>query len=105
MVNLLTETMECIECYGKTEDMILWIKAYGTGITIENFKTIADHLYDDGYGQVEVASDLIIMFTDNTWLEREEYDGSEGWVLKSVPVAPTTLGYVDSIMIACRDNS
>ena len=35
--------------------------------------------YDDGYGDQEIAVDLVVVFTDGGFLCREEYDGSEWW--------------------------
>lgn len=39
--------------------------------------------YDDGYGSQEIFG--FIVFKDGTWLERDEYDGSEWWDFKSKP--------------------
>ena len=47
------------------------------------FLECLDFWYDDGYGMQEV--DGTVMFTDNTWLYRHEYDGAECWRMASVP--------------------
>ena len=39
--------------------------------------------YFDGYGSQEW--DGWISFTDGSWIERSEYDGSEWWAYKSCP--------------------
>lgn len=39
--------------------------------------------YDPGYGWQELYG--IIVFEDGSWLERWEYDGSEGWSHKHTP--------------------
>ena len=39
--------------------------------------------YDDGYGGQQLFG--IIVFKDNSWLERDEYDGSENWYYKNTP--------------------
>lgn len=39
--------------------------------------------YDNGYGEQYVFG--FIVFTDGTWLERMEYDGSEWWALRRAP--------------------
>ena len=39
--------------------------------------------YDDGYGSQELEG--IVLFDDGTWLEREEYDGSEWWRFLATP--------------------
>ena len=39
--------------------------------------------YDDGWGTQEL--DGIVVFTDCSWLERGEYDGSEWWEYRTTP--------------------
>lgn len=39
--------------------------------------------YDDGFGSQHLFG--IVWFKDGSWLERYEYDGSEGWVFKRTP--------------------
>lgn len=51
----------------------------GTDIAIN---TLDEH-YDNGYGAQELFG--YIVFTDGTWLERHEYDGSEWWEFKRTP--------------------
>jgi hypothetical protein len=51
---------------------------------LDEFAEKIDFDYDDGYGQQEVYG--VIKLTDGSWLERYEYDGSEWWELKRVPV-------------------
>ena len=48
-------------------------------ITILNFE------YDDGYGITEVNMGLKLVGKD-FWLERHEYDGSEWWEYKTLPI-------------------
>lgn len=49
----------------------------------EKFKDLE---YNSGFGSQKIATDLVVVFTDGGWLEREEYDGAEHWVDKSAPV-------------------
>lgn len=42
--------------------------------------------YYDGFGHQELFGNVV--FKDGSWLERWEYDGSEGWVRKSCPDEP-----------------
>lgn len=42
-----------------------------------------DFEYDNGYGGQELYGTIV--FTDGTWLERGEYDGSEWWAYKEKP--------------------
>lgn len=39
--------------------------------------------YDNGYGTQELEG--VIVFNDDTWLSRWEYDGSEGWCKNIIP--------------------
>lgn len=45
--------------------------------------------YDDGFGSQHLFG--VVWFKDGSWLERTEYDGSEGWVLKRTPDVPQVL--------------
>jgi len=42
--------------------------------------------YDSGYANQELFG--TVFFTDQTWAERWEYDGAEGWRLCKVPELP-----------------
>ncbi len=94
MQNLLRETIEELKENGKSESDVLWVgrgydtlyvKPYKT--TWEDFKKKANFEYDDGYGGNEIPMDLIVVGKD-FWLERHEYDGSEWWEFKSMPIEP-----------------
>ena len=45
--------------------------------------------YNDGFGSQNLFG--VVWFKDGSWLEREEYDGSEGWILKRTPDVPKLL--------------
>ena len=45
--------------------------------------------YDDGFGSQHLFG--VVWFKDGSWLERDEYDGSEKWVLKRTPDVPQIL--------------
>ena len=49
----------------------------------EEFDTLLNIEYDNGYGGQEI--DGTILFNDNTWLSRGEYDGSEWWQYNKCP--------------------
>ena len=118
MANLLRQTEEILNNYGKAWSDICWIgipegsevywmpDAYGT-VPIENFKEMADREYDDGYGGAEVNTHLIIA-GDDWWLERGEYDGSEWWEFKTMPKKPegslTKEAVWDKWYWYCRDD-
>ena len=81
-MNLLEETIECIEIdTGKKFTDIIFIGSQTSGYscTWDEFIILADLEYDSGYGAQEIASDLIIVFNDNSVMRRGEYDGAEAW--------------------------
>ena len=99
-VNLLKETIEDLKANGRTEADVLWVgrnyidyKNYPNRVyvpyksTWEDFCSKADFFYDAGYGSPEIPMDLIVVGKD-FWLERHEYDGSEWWEFKTMPVEP-----------------
>lgn len=45
-----------------------------------------DFEYDDGYGMQELEG--TVWYSDGTWSEREEYDGSEWWAYRKCPIMP-----------------
>lgn len=83
--NLLDETVEFLEQYGKTLDDVLFIQGDDFEITKTNFMKVArDTNYDPGYGAQRVAKDLVLV-GEGWWIERYEYDGAEWWTFKSIP--------------------
>lgn len=54
--------------------------------TLEEVLPKLDFDYNNGYGSQEL--DGTIWFSDGTWSERYEYDGSEWWVYKLCPDLP-----------------
>jgi hypothetical protein len=87
MRNLLNETTEILNRFNKSTKDVKWVGCIEFKTTWENFEKIADKKYDAGYGGEEVARDLLIV-GENWWLERHEYDGSEWWEFKSLPIEP-----------------
>ena len=59
----------------------------GTLLTADDLDAI-DVLYDSGYGSQQLFG--LVLFSDNTWLSREEYDGSEWWIHN----VPPTVEYI-----------
>lgn len=48
-----------------------------------------DFSYDSGYGSQELFG--FVLYSDGTWSEREEYDGSEWWVHREPPTINTKI--------------
>lgn len=80
-MNFLEETKDDIKASGhKIEDIIfIGSEESGHSCTWEEFEKLADVQYDSGFGGQEVATDLIIVFSDGAKMWRGEYDGSEWW--------------------------
>ena len=69
------------------EDHRVILKSDRTHEDEEVFLNILESInYDEGYGMQELYG--YVVFKDNTWLERYEYDGSERWVLCKCPQEP-----------------
>jgi hypothetical protein len=79
--NLLKETKEAITNSGHSENDIIFIGSdkFEYSCTWEEYKRLTDVEYDQGYGIVQVAFDLIIVFSDGNIIFRWEDDGSEWW--------------------------
>ena len=88
-MNLLVETLESIKRSGHTaDDDVDWVGSRDGKYAIGwgNFSIIAEATnYDNGFGEYEIALDLVVMFRDGSWLERDEYGGSEWWAFKVTP--------------------
>ena len=88
-MNLLTETAQVMSAHGKTANDISWIGGRDFYINTEDFFLFAKDVdYDSGYGSAEVATDLVIVFKDGSWLSRGEYDGAEFWRYNHTPQKP-----------------
>ena len=93
MINAKKELLEVLEQIEKTiEDIeaycILYTYKIGKSKEIkgENPDALLNFLnfeYDNGYGLRYLYGK--ILFKDNSWLERGEYDGSEWWEYKISP--------------------
>jgi hypothetical protein len=62
------------------------------GFTEQEWNDLLNNLdfdYDDGYGGQELFG--MVWLKDGGWLERGEYDGSEWWEYKYVPIVPEEL--------------
>ena len=66
---------------------IKWVGTRDFYIDVQNFFECSNVTYDDGYGGVEVAEDLIVV-GDDWYLERASYDGAEWWEFKKIPTLP-----------------
>jgi len=89
---LLEETVKMLQDNEKTVDDVEWCM-YRSEIgdsfcfSWEEFERLSNFYYDNGFGGVEIIESLKIVGLD-FWLERIEYDGSEGWEFKCFPHKP-----------------
>lgn len=85
-MTLYNETVLELKQNGKTPKNVLWVGSVVTGFfSWEHFASISQVQYFNGYGAQEVCKDLLVVGS-NWWLERAEYDGSEWWEYKTVPI-------------------
>ena len=97
-MNLLKETIKKLEDNGKFQADVLWCGSDTFGWFMwGEFIAIADVEYDPGFGGAEVAVDLLVVGKD-FWLERHEYDGSEWWEFKTLPVRPAEYRKADKVI-------
>lgn len=61
----------------------------GTALTADDIDLI-NVLYNSGYGSQQLFG--LVLFSDGTWLSREEYDGSEWWIHNVPPTIEYILG-------------
>lgn len=86
-INLLDETVRVLELNELSPSDVEYVYCYKGWFTWNEFAELANVYYDNGYGGANVPEDLRIVGKD-WWLERGEYDGSEWWNHKSMPVKP-----------------
>lgn len=101
MINLLTETKAALSDNSKRPGDVEWVGSADGLLALDwnTFATIADFKYDDGFGSQVIAKDLVVV-GNGWWLERHEYDGSEGWSFKTMP-ARTTDAKAFSLLQGC----
>jgi len=104
-MNAKTEILETLKQIGKTQDDIKVMKCqYGEDYLDANSRKYNIHSideldfnYDAGYGSQQL--DGLVLFNDNTWLERHEHDGSEWWEHKRCPTVDEVLSFTTGDLI------
>jgi len=86
-MNLLTETEEVLENHKLKPGDVNWVGSRDGKYSVSwaVFRKLANKEYNEGYGGAKVVMDLVVV-GDGWWLERHEYDGSEWWEFKQIPV-------------------
>ena len=62
----------------------------GTTLTPDALEKL-DVVYDNGFGSQHLFG--YVLFNDNTWLSRHEYDGSEWWEYNHPPTVEEVLNF------------
>ena len=84
--NLKHEILKILDENNKTISDIKFIRYRDRKYNIDTFFRIADRGYNDGYGTKCVLNIQIV--GNDWWIERHEYDGSEWWEYKQLPLEP-----------------
>lgn len=118
-INFLKETMDYMDEIHEEPEDVEFVGSRDRAISIggwNEFKALADFMYNNNYGSTEVVTDIIITFKDGSVMFRDTYDGSEWWSFisgathrkgnSSVTLSNPHLkniGYMDSLKDAYRD--
>lgn len=104
-MTLLEETKTAIKESGHAIKDIVFIGSEKTGhqCSWDQFKTLATVEYDSGYGSAEVATDLIIVFSDGSRMWRGEYDGAEWWEFSRPFKRPKEAHKINRLIGDCWD--
>ncbi len=79
-MNFLQETERAIIGSGhRVKDIVFIGTEGGLACSWARFREMANVEYDNSYGAQEVDAGLKIVFADQEYLSRGEYDGSEWW--------------------------
>lgn len=86
MINLLMETINTLRKNGKSLNEIIFVTdGCNCHMATKSYlRKLLDVDYDNGYGTHQINLELKLVGQD-FWLERWEYDGSEGWSFKQKP--------------------
>lgn len=85
--NLLDETLDVMKHNGKKPIHINYIGSNNYECTWEQFNTIADKKYDCNTAKFQVAYDLVIVFKDDSWMERVHDGKWEHWQYHKTPTS------------------
>ena len=91
VLNKISKSNQDILCASITHEIYNWdeeddiaekfiLKIGYSENELSNFIDSLDFEYDNGYGTQYIFGE--VLFKDNSWLEREEYDGSEWWAYR-----------------------
>jgi hypothetical protein len=85
IINFYQETINALTQFNKRVEDVKFVTTGTEQCNIyQFFKLIGNFQYDNGFGTHYISLDLKIV-GNGWWLERHEYDGSEGWTFKEMP--------------------
>lgn len=85
-VNFLEDTIKTLSKNNKTINDVLFVRTRTQQCSFAKFaETVKEFKYVNSFGCHEINLDLVVVGR-NWWLERKEYDGTENWVFKSIPM-------------------
>lgn len=92
--SLLSETIEALALKGKDPAWVAWVEVQEDRISYcswEEFCAFADAIiYDRNSYEGPLIPPSLKVVGQGWWLERWEYDGSEGWRYRQVPSCPSS---------------
>lgn len=97
-LDLIQETKDFISALGYKKEDIQWMGGRDFAIPIDDFWNSKPQFYSAGYGWQEVAPDFKVAFKDHSWIQREEYDGSEWWEYYHYPEMPLRIESVNNFI-------
>jgi hypothetical protein len=86
--DLFTETLEALALNGKRPSDVVRVGRGDGALSMrwEDFAVLAREIeYDAGHG-ADMIDDRLMVIGRGWWLERAEYDGSEWWSYRKMPV-------------------
>lgn len=89
-MNLLEETIDCLQENGKLPDEVLWVGNGESWMTWDEFSKAANAVeYEKGH-EGSVIDENLVVAGENWWLERCECDGWTTWEFKKHLTRPTS---------------
>jgi hypothetical protein len=82
--DLLTETIDAMVEHGKTPSDVVGVLT-ATGTSCCTWSTFADLAAKFDYETGQEIADIVVVFGDGSWLERDDHNGFEWWAYKAVP--------------------
>ena len=104
MGNYAEETISFLKRYNYTVDDISWIGTDDFIIPISEFFDVARKtFYNPSFGRPETPGDIVIVMKDDSWFERFEYDGAEGWEYHIPHIKPIVTAHIKTRSFNYKD--